>query len=108
MNSKTFYCIVDFDSSQTDQPEGIIRSAIQGVINCGDATVGSVDVQKADMVNEYTEQITTQATVQLTLNELQRKTDTDTDTDMDTKRWIETRMNAEAPQGVYGIRLTER
>lgn len=110
MDSMTFYCIIDFDSAQTDQPEGIIRSAVQQILDCGDAAVDSFDVEKADMVNEYTERIATQATVQLRVNELQIKieTDTDTDTDTDAKRWIETRMNTETPAGVYGIQLTER
>ena len=106
MDSMTFYCIIDFDSAQTDQPEGIIRSAVQQILDCGDAAVDSFDVEKADMVNEYTERIATQATVQLRVNELQIKIETDTDTDA--KRWIETRMNAEIPAGVYGIQLTER
>ena len=106
MDSMTFYCIIDFDSAQTDQPEGIIRSAVQQILDCGDAAVDSFDVEKADMVNEYTERIATQATVQLRVNELQIKIETDTDTDA--KRWIETRMNAEIPAGVYGIQLTKR
>ena len=106
MDSMTFYCIIDFDSAQTDQPEGIIRSAVQQILDCGDAAVDSFDVEKADMVNEYTERIATQATVQLRVNELQIKIETDTDTDA--KRWIETRMNTETPAGVYGIQLTER
>ncbi|ERG97116.1 hypothetical protein [Haloquadratum walsbyi] len=104
MNSKTFYCIVDFDSSQTDQPEGIIRSAIQRVIDRSDATVNSIDVEKSDMVNEYTEQITTQATVRLSMSGLQ----VGADTDSNTKRWIETRLNAAVPTGVHGIRIIER
>ena len=108
MDSMTFYCIIDFDSAQTDQPEGIIRSAVQQILDCGDAAVDSFDVEKADMVNEYTERIATQATVQLRVNELQIKIETDTDTDTDAKRWIETRMNAEIPAGVYGIQLTKR
>ena len=106
MDSMTFYCIIDFDSAQTDQPEGIIRNAVQQILDCGDAAVDSFDVEKADMVNEYTERIATQATVQLRVNELQIKIETDTDTDA--KRWIETRMNAEIPAGVYGIQLTKR
>lgn len=108
MDSMTFYCIIDFDSAQTDQPEGIIRNAVQQILDCGDAAVDSFDVEKADMVNEYTERIATQATVQLRVNGLQIKIETDTDTDTDAKRWIETRMNAEIPAGVYGIQLTKR
>lgn len=101
MGSVSLFCTVEFDGTETGQPQGIVASAFKDAMMEADLQYESLSVEKEDMLNEYTEAVPTRATVKLVADAVE------TDAVAEFRPWIERQMNRNTGSPVYGLTVTD-
>jgi hypothetical protein len=98
----SFFCIVDFDSTETRQPQSVVASTFREATSIENVKYNSFSVEKEDMLNEYTDTLKTTATVRLDVQGLR------SDVESPFESWIDRKMNEHTKERVYGIEVNQK